>query len=184
MAATDFFTVEVWGWRGLTTYYVLLFMDLSTRKVYLGGITTSPNTNWMMQIAKNVTDVFGGFLLGKRFLIMDRDTKYCEAFRNLLLTSGIEPIRLPPRSPNLNAHMERFVKSIKYECTDRIILIGERSLRRTLDQYLDFYNGERFHQGMNNRLLTQSKPVIDEDTPIECRQRLGGMLKYYSRRAA
>ncbi len=97
MAATDFFTVEVWGWSGLVTYYVLVFMDLSTRRIYLGGIAANPNTAWMMQMAKNVTDVSDGFLLGKRFLIMDRDTKYCEAFRHLLSTSGIEPIRLPPR---------------------------------------------------------------------------------------
>ena len=184
MAATDFFTVEVWGRRGLVTYYVLVFMDLSTRKVYLGGITANPNTAWMMQMAKNVTDVFGGFLLGKRFLIMDRDSKYCEAFRHILSTSGIEPIRLPPRSPNLNAYMERFVKSIKYECTDRLVLIGERSLYRAVDQYLEFYNGERFHQGMSNRLLTELKMPMDNSDPIECRQRLGGMLKYYSRQAA
>ena len=184
MAATDFFTVEVWGWRGLVTYYVLVFMDLSTRKVYLGGITANPNTAWMMQIAKIVTDVFGGFLVDKRFLIMDRDTKYCESFRHLLLTSGIEPIRLPPRSPNLNAYMERFVKSIKYECIDRLVLIGERSLYRAVDQYLEFYNTERFHQGMDNQLLTELKMSMDNSDPIECRQRLGGMLKYYSRRAA
>ncbi len=184
MVATDFVTVEVWGWRGLVTYYVLVFMDLPTRKVYLGGITINPNTAWMMQVEKNVTDVFGGFLLGKRFLIMDRDTKYCEAFRHLLLTSGIEPIRLPPRSPNLNAYMERFVKSIKCECTDRLVLIGERSLHRAVDQYLEFYNSERFHQGMSNRLLNGTMMSTDNSDPIECRQRLGGMLKYYSRRAA
>lgn len=184
MAATDFFTVEVWGWRGLVTYYVLVFMDLSTRRVYLGGITANPNTTWMMQMAKNVTDVLDGFLLDKRFLIMDRDTKYCEAFRHLLSTSRIEPIRLPPRSPNLNAYMERFVRSVKGECTDRLVIIGERSLHRAVDQYLYFYNSERFHQGMSNRLLTGLKMSTDISDPIESRERLGGMLKYYSRRAA
>ncbi len=80
--------------------------------------------------------------------------------------------------------MERLVKSVKSECTDRLVLIGERSLLRAVDQYLDFYNGERFHQGMDNRLLTKLEMSRDDDGPIECRERLGGMLKYYSRRAA
>ena len=184
MAATDFFSVEVWSWRGLETYYILVFMDLSSRKVYLGGITKNPNTAWMMQVAKNMTDGFDGFLLNKRFLIMDRDTKYSEAFRHLLSTSGVEPVRLPPRSPNLNAYMERFVKSIKYECTDRLVLIGEQSLYRAVDQYLEFYDGERFHQGMGNRLLTETEASQDYSDPIKCRERLGGMLNYYWRQAA
>lgn len=158
-------------------------MDLSSRKVHLGGITTNPDTTWMMQVAKNMTDGFDGSLLDKRFLIMDRDTKYSEAFRHLLSTSGVEPIRLPPRSPNLNAYMERFVRSIKYECTDRLDLVGERSLYRAVDQYLAYYN-ERFHQGLGNRLLTETEASQNYADPIKCRERLGGMLNYYSRPAA
>ncbi len=112
IAAADFFTVEVCTWRGLVTHYALFFIDLATRRVHLGGITTNPNTAWMMQVAKNVTDPFDGFLQDKKFLIIDRDTKYCEAFRHLRKTAGVEPIRLPPKSPNLNAYAERFVRSI------------------------------------------------------------------------
>ncbi len=184
MAAADFFTVEVWSWRGLVTYYMLVFMDLSTRRVHLGGITTNPNTAWMMQIAKNVTDPFDGFLEDKKFLIIDRDTKYCEAFRHVLRTAGTEPIRLPPRSPNMNAYMERFVKSIKHESTDQLILFSERSLHRVVSEYLEFYNGERFHQGMHNQPLTEPESCTTDDGEVTCRERLGGLLRYYHRQAA
>lgn len=184
LAAADFFTVEVWSWCGLVTYYVLVFMDLSTRRVHLGGIATNPNTAWMMQIAKNVTDPFDGFLREKQFLIIDRDTKYCEAFRHLMESVGIEPIRLPPRSPNMNAYMERFVKSIKHESTDQLLLFSERSLRRVISEYIEFYNGERFHQGMGNQLLAEPDARMNDDGEVTCRERLGGLLRYYYRQAA
>ena len=186
MAATDFFTVEVWGWRGLVTYYVLVFMDLSTRRVYLGGITANPNTAWMMQVAKNVTDPFDGFLQDKKFLIIDRDTKYCEAFRHLLKMAGVQPIRLPPKSPNLNAYAERFVRSIKEECLGQMIFFGESSLRNAIDEYLEHYHRERPHQGLGNRYLESNGEPRGADTtaPIECRERLGGLLRSYYRRAA
>lgn len=93
IAAADFFTVEVWTWRGLVTLYVLFFMDLATRRVYLGGITTNPDTTWMMQVAKSVIDPFDGFLLGKRYLIIDRDSKYCDAFVHLLKGAGVKMVR-------------------------------------------------------------------------------------------
>ncbi len=184
VAAADFFTVEVWTWRGLVTLYVLFFMDLATRRVYLGGITTNPDAKWMMQVAKNVTDAFDGFLLGKRYLIIDRDTKYCDAFVHLLEGAGIKMVRLPAKSPNLNAHAERFVRTIKDECTDRLIFFGERSLYRAVVQFLEFYNRERFHQGMGNELLTTLNSPASIDGELLCRERLGGMLKYYWRQAA
>ena len=166
------------------TYYVLIFMDLSTRRVYLGGITPNPTTAWMMQIAKNVTDPFDGFLIGKRYLIQDRDGTYCEAFRHLLEESGTKAVRIPARSPNLNPFAERFVKSIKYECTNQLIFIGERSLYRAVQQYREFYNAERFHQSMSNQLLTDPNTLGRSGGPIECRKRLGGLLRYYHRQAA
>lgn len=125
LAAADFFTVEVWTCRGLVTYYVLFVMELSTRRVHMAGIARSPNGRWMMQVARNLTDPIDGFLRNKRLLIIDRDAKYSEAFRHLLRMSGVEPVRLPAKSPNLNAYAERFVRSIKNECTDRLIFFGE-----------------------------------------------------------
>ena len=103
LAASDFFTVEVWSWSGLVTYYVLFVMELATRRVCIAGITTHPDTPWMLQMARQLTDAVDGILLGKRYLILDRDTKYCQAFRDFVKREGIEVIRLPPRSPNLNA---------------------------------------------------------------------------------
>ncbi|MCH8164839.1 MAG: transposase [Planctomycetes bacterium] len=184
IAAADFFTVEVCTWRGLVTHYALFFIDLATRRVHLGGITTNPNTAWMMQIAKNVTDPFDGFLEDKKFLIIDRDTKYCEAFRQLLKMAGVQPIRLPPKSPNMNAYAERFVRSIKEECLDQMIFFGESSLRNAIDEYLEHYHRERPHQGLGNRYLESNGEARDATTPVERRERLGGLLRSYHRRAA
>ena len=113
MAATDFFTVEVWTLRGLVTYYVLFVMRLKTRSVHIAGVTTAPNGAYMKQVARNLTDVSDGFLLNSRYLIMDRDTKYTEDFRGHLDREGVKPVRCPVRAPNCNAFAERFVRSIK-----------------------------------------------------------------------
>jgi transposase InsO family protein len=115
-AASDFFTVEVWSWSGLVTYYVLFVMKLATRRVCIAGVTTHPDTQWMLQMARQLTAAVDGILLGKRYLILDRDTKYCQAFRDFVKREGIEVIRLPPRSPNLNAYAERWVGGVRDEC--------------------------------------------------------------------
>ena len=112
MAATDFFTIEVWSNRGLATYYVLFVIHLSTRCVNIAGVTRAPNGAFMKQVSRNLTDVDDGFLLGKTFLIMDRDTKYTEEFRDYLDREGVKPVRCPVRAPNCNAFAERFVRSI------------------------------------------------------------------------
>ena len=137
-----------------------------------------------MQVARNLTDCCDGFLREKRFLILDRDKKYSEGFRNLLEDAGTDIVRLPVRSPNLNAFAERFVLSIKAECLDRMILFGEASLRRAVNQYLVHYHGERNHQGLDNRLVEPAARVGGNNGKVECRERLGGILKYYYRAAA
>src|SRR5215468_5840839 len=119
LAATDFFTVEGATWHGLVTYYVFIVMELATRRVQVAGITPHPTAAFMQQCARQLTDPFEGFLLGKRYLLHDRDTKFTHAFGTLLKDSGVEPVLLPPRSPNLNAHCERFVRSIKEEALKR-----------------------------------------------------------------
>ena len=146
MAATDFFTVEVWTPRGLVTIYVLFIIPLSTRSVHIAGVTTAPNGAYMKQVARNLTDVGDGFLLNSRYLIMDRDTKYMNDFRGHLDREGVKPVRCPARAPNCNAFAERFVRSIKDECLGRMLLFGEASLRRALRAYVVHYN-ERTHQG-------------------------------------
>jgi len=184
MAATDFFTVEDWTPRGLLTYYVLFVMRLKTRFVHIAGVTTVPNGAYMKQAARNLTDVSDGFLLDGRYLIMDRDTKYTKEFRDYLDREGVKPVRCPVRAPNCNAFAERFVRSIKDECLDRMILFGEASLRWALGAYVAHYHAERNHQGVGNRLLEPCATGNSTDGPIQCHERLGGMLSFYYREAA
>src|SRR5882724_4995630 len=134
LAATNFFTVEVATWHGLVTYYVLVVMEVATRCVHIAGITPHPTDAFMQQCARQLTDPFEGFLLGKRYLIHDRDTQFTQAFDGLLKGSGVEPIRLPARSPNLNAHCERFVRSSKEEALKQMVILGERALYYTIHQ--------------------------------------------------
>lgn len=184
LVASDFFTVEVWRLQGLTTYYVLFFIELSTRLVRVAGVTTNPDTAWMLQIGRGLVDCEDGSFAEKRKLIIDRDPKYCADFRNLISAAGNEIIRLPPRSPNLNAYAERFVGSIKAECLNRLIFFGEASLRRALGEYVTQYVSERNHQGVGNRLLVSAANVAHiAPAPVACRARLGGVLKHYERRA-
>jgi putative transposase len=184
LAATDFFTVEVATWHGLVTYYVLVVMELATRRVETAGITPHPTAAFMQQCARQLTDPFAGFLLGKRYLIHDRDTKFTQAFDALLKGSGVEPIVLPPRSPNLNAHCERFVRSIKEEALDQMVMLGERSLHHVISQYLMHYHTERNHQGLGNVRITPAPANAVESGRVVRRVRLGGLLSYYYRDAA
>jgi len=124
IVATDFFTVEVWTCSGLTRFVVLFFMDLKTRRVEIGGVASSANGLWMSQIARNLTDAMDGFFAGKRYLLHDRDPLYTKDFLAILGDCGIEAVKLPPRSPNLNAYAERFVRTIKEGCLERMILFG------------------------------------------------------------
>ena len=143
LAATDFFTTDVWTPRGLVTYYVLFFMHVATRRVHIAGLTPSPNERWMTQVARNTTMADTGFLVDYRYLIHDRDRKCCPAFDDTLEDGGVTPVRLPPRSPNLNAHAERWVKSVKDECLSKLILFGEPALRTALGAYVEHFHAER-----------------------------------------
>jgi putative transposase len=140
LAGTDFFTVEVLTWRGLATYYVLFFIHLETRRISIAGLTKHPTSEWMLQMARNATDEYSGFLRGQRHLLHDRDTKFCAAFLDVLRSSGIQPPALPARSPNF---AERWVRSIRQECLSKLILFGEASLRRALSEFIDHHHSER-----------------------------------------
>jgi transposase InsO family protein len=185
MAAADFLTVEVWTARGLTRYLVLFVVDLATRRVEVAGIAPQPDGEWMTQVTRNLTDSFDGFLQGKRFLIHDRDPLFTEAFAKTLKAAGVEVVKLPPQSPNLNAYAERFVRSIKSECLERMIFFGEDPLRQAIAEYVEHYHVERNHQGPGNRLIAgQPEEARPGNGRVVCRQRLGGMLRYYHRKAA
>ena len=184
IAAIDFTTVEVWCRHGLVTFYVLFVLEMSTRRVHCAGVTPGPDERWMMQIGRNLTDGFDGFLEGKHFVIMDRDSKYTDAFRNLLTRAGVQAVRLPARSPNLNAWIERFVRSIKEECLDRMTFFGESSLRHAVREFIAHYHAERNHQGLGNRIIQPDGRVARTFGPVRSRERLGGILRYYYRDAA
>jgi putative transposase len=182
LTATDFLSVEVCTIRGLITHYILFFINIASRSVHIGGITPHPDSGWMAQVARNVTDIHDGFLRGERYRIMDRDTKYSDAFRGIITRAGTDVVRLPPRSPNLNAFAERFVRSIKSECLNRMVFFGQASLRHAISHFVAHYHTERNHQGLGNRLL-QPGPINDRSHPVQRRQRLGGILNYYDRAA-
>ena len=158
-------------------------MELSTRRVEIGGIASKANGLWMAQIARNVTDEVDGFFKGKRYLIHDRDPLYTRDFVKMLAEVGIESVRLPPRSLNLNAYAERFVRTIKESCLDQMILFGEDALRTSVRQFVDHYHLERNHQGLENRLIIPIKGTVNTEARIERRERLGGLLSYYYRAA-
>jgi putative transposase len=184
LAGADFFTVEVLTWRGLVTYYVLFFIEVGSRRVSLGGITRHPDSCWMEQVARNATMQDTGYLNGCRYLLHDRDKKFCREFRETLAAGGVECTPIPARSPDLNAHAERWVRSIKEECLSKLILFGEKPLQRVVSNFLEHYHQERNHQGKGNLLLFPATvPESDSRGAIRCRERLGGLLKYYSRAA-
>ena len=185
LVATDFFTAEVWTLGGLVTYYVLFFIHLGSRRVQVAGVTLHPNEAWMVQVARNVTMEEWGFLSPGQYLIHDRDGKYCPAFQQIIDDAGIRRVPLPPRSPNLNAYAARWVRSIKEECLSRLMLFGEAALYRTLHEYVAHFHHERNHQGKGNVLLFPAgSSDIARPSPMQCCERLGGLLKYYTRDAA
>ena len=164
--------------------YFFFVIELETRRIQIAGITPSPCEAWVIQVGRNLTDPVDGFLADKELVILDRDSKYSSAFRVLLEDAGVQIVRLPPRSPNLNAYAERFVRSIKDECLHRMIFLGERSLRKATREYTAHYHRERNHQGIDTRLIEPADHAESVSSAIECGQRLGGMLRFYHRAAA
>ena len=181
IAGADFFTTEVWTWRGLVTFYTVFVIDLASRRVQIVGSTPHPNDLFMCQVGRRLTET-DGLLSEHRVLICDRDRKWSREVRRLLGDAGLAVVQAPFQAPNANAYAERFVRSIKHECLDRMVPLGERHFRAALQEFVAHYHLERNHQGLENRL-------IDGDTPrrrvgrIRRRSRLGGLLNYYERAA-
>jgi putative transposase len=168
----------------LVTCYVFFVMELATRRVCVAGITTHPDEQWMSQMARQLTDTVDGILLGKRYLILDRDTKYCPAFREFMKREGVEVIRLPPRSPNLHADAKRWVRGVRDECLSKLIPIGQGMLRSALRENGTHFHHERNHQGLGNLLIMPAASSMRRGGPVIRSARLGGMLNYYERAAA
>lgn len=173
LVGTDFFTAEVWTSCGLVTYYILFFIQVGSRRVHIAGMTPNPNETRMTQMARNSTMVEWGFLTPDQYVIHDRDAKFCSAFRETIKAAGVRLVKLPPRSPNLNAYAERWVRSVKEEVLSRLILFGEDALRKVLNEYGTHYHQERHHQGIGNELLLPRTRKEGWDTnPIRSRERL------------
>ena len=183
LGAVDFTTIEVWTRGGLVTFYILVAMRLSSRRIEIAGITPNPDTPWVRQITRNLTDCYDGFLQDVRYVLVDRDNNFL-ALRDLLESTDTKPVVLPPKSPNLNAHLERYMRSMKSECLERMIFFGEKSLRRALAEFESHYHCERNHQGLGNNLIEPGDEVGRAWGRVTCRNRLGGMLRYYYRQAA
>jgi putative transposase len=162
---------------------VLFAIDIASRKVEILGAAVNPGGAWMEQIARNLLDVVDGFLLGKRYVLTDRDPLYTDGFREILKQGGVKVLRLPAKSPNPNAFAERFVLSVKTECLNRIVPLGEAHLRRAITEFMQHYHQERNHQGIDNALIAGDADVNGTGKVVR-RGRLGGLLGFYHREAA
>ena len=178
-AATDFAQVERLAPHGLVRESLLFFMDIGSREVCLGGIVHNPDSNWTTQIARNMCDMWDGFMLGKKYLIHDRDSLFNRRFDSVFESIGIEIKKLPPFTPQMNARMENFIRAIKTECLDKIIFTSERQLRLAVKEYLEYWNHYRPHAGLGGRMV---KPYPqDMNAPIRVVSFLGGLLHGYRR---
>lgn len=183
IAAMDFFTVEVWTAKGLTRFHVLFVIDLATRKVEIAGISDCPHGAWVERVLRRQLDDLDGFLRNHKHLIHDRDPLFTKSMIEMLASAGVKSFKLPPKSPNLNAYAERFVRSIKHECLDRVIPIGEKHLWRAVDAYVQHYNHDRPHQGVGNVVLDPSFEPAEPDGKVICDEQLGGLIRSYRRAA-
>jgi len=177
ISACDFFTLEAWTPTGLTRFLVFFVIDLSTRKVEVAGIHVDPCETQMLQWARNLTDPESGFLKDKRLLIHDRDPLFTKKFSQTLKAAGVRCLKMPKWSPNLNPYAESWVRNIKREALNKMILFGERHVRYVVEQYVEHYNLERPHKGLGySRPVESDKPPTREGE-VKCHERLGGLLK-------
>ena len=179
IVGADFFTTEVWTWRGLVTFYTVFVIELASRRVHIIGSTPHPDEAFMRQVARTLTMPGEGQC---RILICDRDAKWSASVRERLREAGIRVIRTPYHAPNANAHAERFVRSIREECLERLIPLGERHFRRAVAEFVAHYHGERNHQGLGNELIN-GVPSAAGIGRVRRTSRLGGLLNHYARAA-
>ena len=180
MLACDFFTIET---IKLQTIYVLFFIEMGSRRVHLAGCTEAPDTAWVTQQARNfIWSLADTNQPPMHFLIHDHDTKFSTAFDTIFVTENMEIVLTPVQSPTANAVAERWVRSVRKECLDQLLILNERHLRRVLAEYITYYNTARPHQGINQQIPVPSRS--SQDGNIHCRDVLGGIIHDYYRQAA
>jgi putative transposase len=192
IVATDFFTVDTLMLKQL---YVLFFIELGRRRVWITGVTAHPHGAWVTQQARNVVGDLDHRGIEVKFLLRDRDTKYVANFDTVFAGAGTQVLRTPFRTPNANAHAERFVRTVRSECLDHVLIVNARHLERVLRSYVQHYNGHRPHQGISQQIpeaLTSTLTVAPRSSHHEGHRqhrrhlhgvrrhdRLGGLIHEY-----
>jgi putative transposase len=182
--ACDFFTVDtIW----LRRLYVLFFIELDTRLVHVAGVTANPDGAWVTQQARNLLQALEGQGRRVRFLIRDRDGKFCRAFDDVFRSEGADVVLTPVQAPNANACAERWIRTIRAECLDWLLIVGRQHLERVLRVYVDHYNRHRPHRALGLRPPNPPAPLIlvsrDQHGRVHRRDLLGGLLHEYQRAA-
>ena len=184
--ACDFLSNRVWSWKGPIDLYLLVFIHIGSRRVWISSSTAHPDAAWVAQQARNFCMDAPGGDKKPTHLIHDADTKFTAQFRDILKSEGIEPKRLTPASPNMNAFVERFVQTIQVECLDHFIAVGQKHLNYLVREFVQYYHRDRPHQGVGNVTLGADSlevPIAATIGEVVCDESLGGLLKSYRRAA-
>lgn len=189
--ACDFLSVRSWTAQGVVDLYLLVFIHVGSRRIWVSRATAQPDARWVEQQARNMCMAAQDDALSARYLIRDRDAKFTRGFDDVFRGEGIIPLKLPPRSPNLNAFCERVILTLKYEALNHFVILGRRHLDHIVKEFVAYYHEFRPHQGIRN---VPPHPPPTEDAAkapdelqtlnVVCHERLGGLLKRYERRAA